>query len=155
MDDPGFSCGEADIGIAIVEEVAVAEPASCETEEIEAEVARAEQATTISPDVEKIMMQVWKDRNGQFHWPVEEIYTVFRDQIYRYIRHLIGNHESAEDLTQDTFLKVMQALPKMSQELRLSSWIYKIATNTVYDAQRHINLKRILSIEAMDARHRF
>jgi len=42
---------------------------------------------------------------------------------------LLGSEESAEGVLQETFLKVLQALPKFQEKSQLSTWIYRIATN--------------------------
>jgi RNA polymerase sigma-70 factor (ECF subfamily) len=73
-------------------------------------------------------------------WSFERIYDEYKTPIYNYIYHLVGNREQADDLTQDTFLKAFKALPKMDANLKLSAWLYRIATNTAYDALRRRKL---------------
>lgn len=73
-------------------------------------------------------------------WSFERIYDEFKTPIYNYIYHLVGNREQADDLTQDTFMKAFKALPKMDASLKLSAWLYRIATNTSYDALRRRKL---------------
>ncbi|MBA3824469.1 MAG: RNA polymerase sigma factor [Ktedonobacterales bacterium] len=73
-------------------------------------------------------------------WSFERIYDEFKTPIYNFIYHLVGNREQADDLTQDTFLKAFRALPKMDASLKLSAWLYRIATNTAYDALRRRKL---------------
>jgi RNA polymerase sigma-70 factor (ECF subfamily) len=73
-------------------------------------------------------------------WSFEDIYDQFKTPIFNYIYHLVGNREQADDLTQDTFLKAFKALSKMDQNLKVSAWLYRIATNTAYDALRRRKL---------------
>ncbi len=73
-------------------------------------------------------------------WSFERIFEEFKTPIYNYIYHLVGSREQAEDLTSDTFMKAFKALPKMDSNLRLSAWLYRIATNTAYDALRRRKL---------------
>lgn len=49
---------------------------------------------------------------------------------------LVGNQE-AEDLTQEVFVKVSKALPAFRNESQLSTWMYRIATNTAIDRMRN------------------
>src|SRR5207237_6122032 len=73
-------------------------------------------------------------------WSFEQIYDEYKTPIYNYVYHLVGDREQADDLTQDTFLKAFRALPKMDANLKLSAWLYRIATNTVYDGLRRRKL---------------
>lgn len=49
--------------------------------------------------------------------------------VYNLGLKLLGNEEKAECILQETFLKVLQALPKFQEKSQLSTWIYRIATN--------------------------
>lgn len=65
----------------------------------------------------------------------EEIYTTYRPKILRYLTRLVGEAE-AEDVTQQALLKVSDGLPQFRGDSNLSTWIYRIATNTALDALR-------------------
>lgn len=65
----------------------------------------------------------------------EEIHEAYRPKIERYLVRVVGEAE-AEDLTQEVFVKVHRALPGFKGESSLSTWIYRIATNTALDALR-------------------
>ena len=60
----------------------------------------------------------------------EAIYQRYERRIYSYIYRLMGNAEDASDLTQDTFVKAYQALPRAQGEMNLSAWLHRIASNT-------------------------
>ena len=64
------------------------------------------------------------------------IYAAFQPKIYRYLARLVGKQE-AEDLTQEVFVKVGKALSTFHNESQLSTWIYRIATNTAIDRMRN------------------
>lgn len=72
----------------------------------------------------------------------QKIYDTFRPKILRYLTRLTGEHE-AEDLTQEVFVKVNQGLNTFRGESKLSTWIYKIATNTALDRMRSPSFQRI------------
>jgi RNA polymerase sigma-70 factor (ECF subfamily) len=65
----------------------------------------------------------------------EEVHETFRPKIHRYLVRLVGEGE-AEDLTQEVFVKVNRALKTFRGESQLSTWIYRIATNTALDKMR-------------------
>jgi RNA polymerase sigma-70 factor, ECF subfamily len=83
-------------------------------------------------------------------WSFERIYEDFRTPISNYIYHLVGNRDQAEDLAQDTFVKAFKALPKMDSNLKLSAWLYRIATNTAYDTLRRRKLIGFLPWQDLD-----
>jgi len=65
----------------------------------------------------------------------EALYREFHSRILRYLARLIGSDE-AEDAAQEVFAKVSRALPDFRNESQLSTWIYRIATNTATDRLR-------------------
>ena len=65
----------------------------------------------------------------------EEIHETYRPKIERYLVRMVGEAE-AEDLTQEVFVKVHRALPGFKGDSSLSTWIYRIATNTALDTLR-------------------
>ncbi|UCF31145.1 MAG: sigma-70 family RNA polymerase sigma factor [bacterium] len=65
----------------------------------------------------------------------EEIYEGFGPQIIRYLARLVSESE-AEDLAQETFLRVHRGLEEFRGDSRISTWIYRIATNVARDRLR-------------------
>ncbi len=63
------------------------------------------------------------------------IYKTFYPKIVRYSAHVVGWRD-AEDVTQEVFLKVNQALKSFKGESQVSTWIYRIATNSALDKLR-------------------
>lgn len=50
-------------------------------------------------------------------------------QIYRLVFRILDNADDAEDVLQETFIKVFRALPSFEGRSSLSTWLYRIATN--------------------------
>jgi RNA polymerase sigma-70 factor (ECF subfamily) len=71
-----------------------------------------------------------------------KIYDAYRPKLLRYLSRLIGESD-AEDLTQETFVKVHQALRSFRGESQLSTWLYRIATNTALDRMRQPSFRRV------------
>ena len=69
------------------------------------------------------------------------IYSNYQPKVHRYLTRLVGAKE-AEDLTQEVFLKVSKALSGFRNDAQLSTWIYKIATNTAIDRIRMVSFKQ-------------
>ena len=65
----------------------------------------------------------------------KEIYADFQPKILNYLSRLIGPGE-AEDTAQEVFTKVSRSLDSFKGQSKLSTWIYRIATNTAIDKMR-------------------
>jgi RNA polymerase sigma-70 factor, ECF subfamily len=72
----------------------------------------------------------------------EDIFTRFQTPLCNFVFRLVGNREQAYDLTQDVFVKAYRALAGGTtiQAGALSSWLYRIASNTATDALRRRRL---------------
>lgn len=65
----------------------------------------------------------------------QQIHEQYRSRISRFLAGLAGAGE-ADDLCQEVFLKVDRGLKDLRDEAKLSTWIYRIATNTFHDHVR-------------------
>ncbi len=79
----------------------------------------------------------------------EKIHEAYRAKIFRYLTGLVGEQE-AEDLTQDVFIKVGQALKTFRGEAQLSTWIYRIATNAAIDKTRSSSFRQTTRQSSFD-----
>jgi RNA polymerase sigma-70 factor (ECF subfamily) len=71
----------------------------------------------------------------------KEIYEEFKPKIVPYLCRLLGNQD-AEDIAQEVFAKVSRGLESFKGQSKLSTWIYRIATNTAIDKLRSASFKR-------------
>jgi RNA polymerase sigma-70 factor (ECF subfamily) len=60
------------------------------------------------------------------------VISQYQEQIYWYVRKIVIDHDDADDVTQNTFLKAWKGLSAFRGEAKLSTWLYKIATNESY-----------------------
>ena len=65
-----------------------------------------------------------------------ELLKIYYAEIYSYLRRLCGNNPDAEDLTQQTFLKVWSSINGFAGRSKFSTWLYRIAHNVYIDWQR-------------------
>jgi RNA polymerase sigma-70 factor (ECF subfamily) len=61
------------------------------------------------------------------------IYKEFYPKILMYLTRILNDKDLAEDFTQDVFIRVHEGLEKFEGRSKLSTWIYKIATNITHD----------------------
>lgn len=71
----------------------------------------------------------------QFKQPVtkEKAFTSiikkYQEKLYWHIRRMVVNHEDANDVLQNMFIKVWKALDNFREDSQLYTWLYRIATN--------------------------
>jgi len=53
----------------------------------------------------------------------------YQERIYWHVRKMVIDHDDADDVVQDTFVKVWKNIDKFREDASLYTWIYKIATN--------------------------
>jgi RNA polymerase sigma-70 factor (ECF subfamily) len=75
--------------------------------------------------------------------PVERLYLAYQPQVLRYLTRTLGQRETAEDLTQETFLRATRThVP--GEEPHQRAWIFRIARNLALnhlrDTSRHLAL---------------
>lgn len=63
----------------------------------------------------------------------EELLERFLKPIYNFLLRLTGDQTAAEDLAQDTFLKVWKNLKRYDPQRKFRTWIFAIAKNTAFD----------------------
>src|ERR671919_96632 len=65
---------------------------------------------------------------------LEELYLLHFDRIYSYLHVTVGNRHDAEDLTTQTFLKMLEAIGRFRwQSAPFSAWLFRIAHNLAMD----------------------
>jgi len=76
--------------------------------------------------------------------------TAFRELVRRYerpvfslVHRMVRDREAAEDLAQDTFIKVLNHIDRYSPEFKFSSWLFKIANNVAIDFLRRKRLDTV------------
>lgn len=83
------------------------------------------------PDVELVQTAV-AGREASF----EELVSRYQRPIAAYVYRMVGDYDSALDLTQEVFIKVYNSLSRYRSEFKFSTWIYKIAHNAAIDHLR-------------------
>ena len=65
---------------------------------------------------------------------LEDLYLIHFDRIYGYLHVSVGNRHDAEDLTTQTFLKMLESIGKFRwQSAPFSAWLFRIAHNLAMD----------------------
>ncbi|HOI43666.1 MAG TPA: sigma-70 family RNA polymerase sigma factor, partial [Elusimicrobiales bacterium] len=65
-----------------------------------------------------------------------ELIERYRDRLYAYLRRLAGDAARADDMFQDTWVKVARNIGAYREESKFSAWLFSVAHNTAMDALR-------------------
>ncbi|WP_461788039.1 RNA polymerase sigma factor [Pedobacter sp.] len=87
-----------------------------------------------------------KTRNAAFNLLLQK----YQQKIYWHIRRLVIDHDDADDLVQETFVKVWKNLQNFRADSQLYTWIYRIATNESITFLNKKKNKNNVSIDDVD-----
>ena len=80
--------------------------------------------------VRRLVEQAQRGNRGA----LEELYLLHFDRIYSYLHLSVGNRHDAEDLTTQTFLRMLEAIGRFRwREVPFSAWLFRIAHNLAMD----------------------
>ena len=72
-----------------------------------------------------------------------ELIRRYERPVFALIYRMVRNREQAEDLSQETFVKVLNAIDSYRPEYKFSSWVFKIANNAAIDHLRRRELNTL------------
>jgi len=74
----------------------------------------------------------------------------YSERLYWLIRNIVHTHEDTDDLLQDTWVKVWNALDTFREDAKLYTWLYRIATNEALTFLRKQKLKSFVTFVDYD-----
>lgn len=98
---------------------------------------------TASVTDELLMIRYQRGDREAFAWLVRR----HHQRVYNFILRLVKQPTAAEELAQETFLKIVKNSSTFKHEARFSTWLYAIARNLCIDHQRKQRLRRHASLE--------
>ena len=66
----------------------------------------------------------------------EQIVEYYKHRIYNYVLRMVGDHDTAEDIAQETFIRAHSSLAGFRGASSLQTWLYRIASNLAIDSMR-------------------
>lgn len=73
----------------------------------------------------------------------EVLVNKYSEQLYWTVRHIVGIHEDADDVVQNSFIKAWNKLDEFRGDSKISTWLHRIAVNEALDhvrrEKKHIN----------------
>lgn len=77
-----------------------------------------------NPDIQLLRAAKNGDRNA-----FGELFRKYENRVFRVARRMCGSDDEAWDITQDAFIRAMQAMDRYDTQYRFFTWIYRITTN--------------------------
>jgi RNA polymerase sigma-70 factor (ECF subfamily) len=77
-----------------------------------------------------LLIEMFKSSDSK-NFAFNQIVIKYQERVYWHIRKMVVNHDDADDLIQESFIKIWNSLDKFRGESSLYTWIYRIATNEV------------------------
>jgi RNA polymerase sigma-70 factor, ECF subfamily len=82
-----------------------------------------------------------------------KLLDLYQERLYWHIRKLVLTHENANDVLQNTFLRIHKSLPKFKQQSSLHTWMYRIAYNESLRFLEQNKKKNHTSLEDVNNRY--
>jgi RNA polymerase sigma-70 factor (ECF subfamily) len=92
---------------------------------------------------------VRRARNGDLR-AYDELVKRYQERIYATIYHMTSNHEDANDLAQDSFIKAFQALKSFKGGSTFYTWLYRIAVNKTINFLKQRKNRTHMSLNDLD-----
>ena len=80
----------------------------------------------------------------------DELVRRYQERIYGTVYHMTANHEDANDLTQETFIKAYQALRSFKGNSSFFTWVYRIAVNRTLNFLKQRRNRTHVSLNDLD-----
>src|SRR5881394_2005186 len=106
----------------------------------------AEPAPEPAPDE---MVLVRRARHGDLE-AYDELVRRYQERIYATVYHMTANHEDANDLAQEAFIKAFQALKSFKGGSSFYTWVYRIAVNKTINFLKQRKNKTQMSLDNLD-----
>ena len=96
----------------------------------------SEVARSVTGGQSEVVRLIKRAAGGNFE-AFGELYNIYLERIYRYVFYQVRDKMTAEDLTEEVFLKAWKSIDTCrGKEQTFSSWLYRIAHNHVIDNLR-------------------
>ena len=80
----------------------------------------------------------------------DELIRRYQERIYATVYHMTSNHEDANDLTQETFIKAYRALKSFKGDSSFYTWVYRIAINKTINFLKQRKNRVHMSLNDLD-----
>jgi len=75
----------------------------------------------------------------------------YQEKIYYFVRRMVVDHQDADDVVQNVFIKVWKNLDHFREDSKLFTWIYRIAVNESISFLKSKRLRSFISLDSLEA----
>jgi RNA polymerase sigma factor (sigma-70 family) len=80
----------------------------------------------------------------------DELVRLYQERIYATVYHMTANHDDANDLAQDAFIKAYRALSSFKGDSSFFTWVYRIAVNKTINFLKQRKKRTLMSLNDLD-----
>lgn len=80
-----------------------------------------------------------------------EIIKKYQEKLYWHIRRIVVDHEDANDILQNMFIKVWNSLENFREDSQLYTWLYRIATNECFTYLEQLKRRSAVSLNEVES----
>jgi RNA polymerase sigma factor (sigma-70 family) len=102
--------------------------------------------SSAQPDEPELIAKAIRGDLGSY----DELVRRYQERIYATLYHMTANHEDANDLTQETFIKAFQALKSFKGGSSFYTWVYRIAVNKTINFLKQRKNRKGISLNDLD-----
>jgi len=95
------------------------------------------------------ILSLWDDES-QRELAFRKLISKYQEKLYWHIRRMVHFHDDADDVVQNTFIKVWKNLDKFKRQSKLYTWLYRIATNESLTFLQQKKRKPTVAMETND-----
>ncbi len=106
-------------------------------------------AAPVSPEEADDYQLVRKAQHGDLR-AYDSLMRRYQERVYATVYHMTGNHDDANDLTQETFIKAYQAIKSFKGNAGFYTWLYRIAVNKTLNFLKQRRTRNQLSLNDID-----
>ncbi len=98
---------------------------------------------------DKELLSLFRDENTRHH-AFNIIIRKYQERLYWHVRRIVISHDDADDVIQNTFIRVWNGLEKFHEASKLYTWLYRIATNEALSFLKQYRKKFIIPIVTVE-----
>lgn len=84
---------------------------------------------------DELLIQRFQEGNSE---AFNELAARYQEKLHRMAYRMLGSHHDAMDAVQEILLRLLRSLPSFRGEAKFSTWLYRLASNTIIDYRRRL-----------------